>query len=112
MSAPPTDSFHRKIDYLRLSITDRCNLRCTYDATGHYARPDLLSLMVNLQHYRVTRPMQVGWPAVDSGATDESSVPQYLLSQVTQLMDAIRNQSTPGDVERIAGIVKTEVDTL
>ena len=30
MTAPPTDSFHRKIDYLRLSITDRCNLRCTY----------------------------------------------------------------------------------
>ncbi len=30
MLAPPTDSFHRKIDYLRLSITDRCNLRCTY----------------------------------------------------------------------------------
>ena len=30
MTAPPTDSFHRKIDYLRLSITDRCNLRCSY----------------------------------------------------------------------------------
>ena len=30
MPASPTDSFHRKIDYLRLSITDRCNLRCTY----------------------------------------------------------------------------------
>ena len=30
MPAPPTDSFERKIDYLRLSITDRCNLRCTY----------------------------------------------------------------------------------
>jgi GTP 3',8-cyclase len=25
-----TDSFNRKIDYLRLSVTDRCNLRCTY----------------------------------------------------------------------------------
>ena len=24
------DSFDRKIDYLRLSVTDRCNLRCTY----------------------------------------------------------------------------------
>jgi cyclic pyranopterin phosphate synthase len=24
------DSFNRKIDYLRLSVTDRCNLRCTY----------------------------------------------------------------------------------
>ncbi len=30
MPAPPTDSFKRKIDYLRLSITDRCNLRCSY----------------------------------------------------------------------------------
>lgn len=30
MPAPPTDSFERKIDYLRLSITDRCNLRCIY----------------------------------------------------------------------------------
>ncbi len=30
MPAPPTDSFQRKIDYLRLSITDRCNLRCVY----------------------------------------------------------------------------------
>ena len=24
------DSFHRKIDYLRISVTDRCNLRCLY----------------------------------------------------------------------------------
>ena len=24
------DSFGRRIDYLRLSVTDRCNLRCTY----------------------------------------------------------------------------------
>lgn len=30
MAVAPTDSFSRRIDYLRLSITDRCNLRCTY----------------------------------------------------------------------------------
>jgi cyclic pyranopterin phosphate synthase len=30
MSSPPTDGFHRRINYLRLSITDRCNLRCIY----------------------------------------------------------------------------------
>ena len=24
------DTFGRKIDYLRISVTDRCNLRCTY----------------------------------------------------------------------------------
>jgi cyclic pyranopterin phosphate synthase len=26
----PRDSFNREIDYLRISITDRCNLRCVY----------------------------------------------------------------------------------
>ncbi|MGC9194821.1 MAG: GTP 3',8-cyclase MoaA [Syntrophobacteraceae bacterium] len=30
MPAAPRDSLDRKIDYLRLSITDRCNLRCLY----------------------------------------------------------------------------------
>jgi GTP 3',8-cyclase len=30
MPLPPQDSYHRRIDYLRLSITDRCNLRCSY----------------------------------------------------------------------------------
>ena len=25
-----TDSFNRKIDYVRLSVTDRCDLRCSY----------------------------------------------------------------------------------
>jgi cyclic pyranopterin phosphate synthase len=24
------DTFNRKIDYLRISITDHCNLNCTY----------------------------------------------------------------------------------
>mgnify|MGYP000685675014 CR=1 FL=1 len=24
------DPFHRVIDYLRVSVTDRCDLRCTY----------------------------------------------------------------------------------
>ena len=30
MVAPPMDSYQRRIDYLRVSITDRCNLRCAY----------------------------------------------------------------------------------
>ena len=25
-----TDNYKRKIDYLRISVTDRCDLRCTY----------------------------------------------------------------------------------
>lgn len=27
---PYTDDYNRSIDYLRISVTDRCNLRCTY----------------------------------------------------------------------------------
>ena len=29
-AAQLTDSFGREVNYLRLSVTDRCNLRCTY----------------------------------------------------------------------------------
>jgi cyclic pyranopterin phosphate synthase len=25
-----TDSFNRKMDYLKISVTDRCNFRCRY----------------------------------------------------------------------------------
>src|SRR5262245_17705538 len=29
------DGFGRRIDYVRLSVTDRCNLRCTYCMSEH-----------------------------------------------------------------------------
>ena len=37
MSAEPklVDSFGRIIDYVRVSVTDRCNLRCTYCMSEH-----------------------------------------------------------------------------
>ncbi len=45
---PPRDSFRRQIDYLRVSITDRCNLRCVYCSPKrkktHFAPSDLLTL--------------------------------------------------------------------
>jgi GTP 3',8-cyclase len=45
--APAHDSFGRRIDYLRISLTDRCNLRCVYcmPAVGmHFMpRPELLT---------------------------------------------------------------------
>ncbi|TMA63569.1 MAG: GTP 3',8-cyclase MoaA [Deltaproteobacteria bacterium] len=43
----PRDGFGREIDYLRISLTDHCNLRCVYCmplAGNHYApSPDLLT---------------------------------------------------------------------
>jgi cyclic pyranopterin phosphate synthase len=35
----PEDTFHRVINYLRISITDRCNLRCVYCMPLHGIEP-------------------------------------------------------------------------
>ena len=41
------DSFNRQIDYLRISITDRCNLKCIYcmpeKGLKHFAQEDILT---------------------------------------------------------------------
>jgi cyclic pyranopterin phosphate synthase len=45
--APLVDSFERRISYLRLSVTDRCNLRCVYcmsEDMQFHSRPDLLTI--------------------------------------------------------------------
>jgi cyclic pyranopterin phosphate synthase len=36
-SAPIIDSFARRIDYVRISVTDRCDLRCIYCMSEHMA---------------------------------------------------------------------------
>ncbi|MBC8160454.1 MAG: GTP 3',8-cyclase MoaA [Roseiflexaceae bacterium] len=46
-TAPALDSYARRIDYLRISLTDRCNMRCVYcmPATGmqFMLKPELLT---------------------------------------------------------------------
>ena len=47
MSAPLIDRFQRRITYLRLSVTDRCDLRCTYcmpERQTFLPRAEVLSL--------------------------------------------------------------------
>ena len=43
----PLDSFGRSIDYLRISVTDRCNLRCIYcmppEGVPHISHSEILS---------------------------------------------------------------------
>ena len=43
----PVDSFGRSIDYLRISVTDRCNLRCIYcmppEGVPHISHSEILS---------------------------------------------------------------------
>jgi cyclic pyranopterin phosphate synthase len=46
-AAPLVDRQHRAVTYLRVSVTDRCNYRCTYcmpeDGVSHVDRADILS---------------------------------------------------------------------
>ena len=37
MNSPPTDALGRAVDYLRISITDRCNERCLYCLPENYS---------------------------------------------------------------------------
>lgn len=54
------DGFGRRIDYLRLSVTDRCDLRCTYcmaENPTFLPKPDLLSTneLVGIAHAFIDR---------------------------------------------------------
>lgn len=55
--APLMDSHGREHDYLRVSVTDRCNLRCTYcmppDGIQHFSKDRVLSLEETLRVARV-----------------------------------------------------------
>ena len=58
--APLRDAFGRRIDYLRLSVTDRCDLRCTYCMAENplfMPRADLLSSdeLVGIAHAFIDR---------------------------------------------------------
>ena len=75
------DSFQRRIDYLRVSVTDRCDLRCTYclpkgfkgfEEPAHWLRHDemarLVGLFVGLGVSKVR--LTGGEPLLRRGVTD------------------------------------------
>lgn len=55
-TSPVADPFGRKITYLRLSLTDRCNFRCTYcmaETMEFLPRASILTLEENLRLARI-----------------------------------------------------------
>ena len=58
-----TDRFGRNIDYLRLSITDRCNLRCKY------CMPEGVDLVEHRDLLRYEELLSVARAAVSLGIT-------------------------------------------
>ena len=78
--APMTDSFGRTINYLRISVTDRCNLRCIYcmpaEGVPPVAREQVLSYeeILAFTRYAVSRGISKvrltgGEPLVRKGIT-------------------------------------------
>lgn len=74
------DQYNRKIDYLRLSLTDRCNLHCKYcqpDVTQHVAHSEILryeeimrvcqaAVALGITKFKITG----GEPLLRKGCTD------------------------------------------
>lgn len=54
---PLVDAFHRPVNYLRLSVTDRCNLRCRYCAPS---MPKRLALENQLTTEEILRLVGIG----------------------------------------------------
>jgi len=78
--SPLIDAFGRRISYVRLSVTDRCDLRCTYCMSEHQTflpRKDLLTWeeMLRLSRFLVERGVERlritgGEPLVRKGVLD------------------------------------------
>jgi cyclic pyranopterin phosphate synthase len=75
------DTYGRQIDYLRISITDRCNLRCLYcspfDGRQRYFQPEILSFEEIVRVVEVAANMGIskiritgGEPLVRQGVVD------------------------------------------
>ena len=76
-----------------------------HDATGHYSRPDLLSLLVNSEEYRVTRPFS-GQANNQLLATDINSKQDRLAQLTTDIKNlraelASLNSDFSGEIERL-----------
>ena len=121
------DSFGRRIDYVRLSVTDRCNLRCTYcmaEEMEFLPRRDLLTLeeISQLAAHLVARGVKRirltgGEPLVRKGFTDLARMLGRLLdSGLKELTLTTNGTRLPAMAKelRAAGIARVNVslDTL
>ena len=83
-----TDTFERRINYLRVSVTDRCNLRCLYcmpeAGIPMLAASEILSFEEILRVVRISVGLGIKKVRVTGG---EPLVRKNLATLVTQLSD-------------------------
>ena len=89
MPFAPTDSYHRRIDYLRLSVTDRCNLRCVYcmpqEGMPKLAHDDILRYEEIVRLARITIGMGIRKVRITGGEPLVRRDVVHLCSRIAQL---------------------------
>ena len=126
-AAPLIDGFGRRIDYVRMSVTDRCNLRCTYcmaEDMQFLPRRDLLTLeeLAGLARHLVVRGVKRirltgGEPLVRRGFLDlarklgalrEHGLEELTLTTNGVLLSRMAEELFAAGIERI----NVSLDTL
>ena len=89
MALAPVDPFKRRIDYLRLSVTDRCNLRCRYcmpaEGVSKLDHEDVLRYEEILRIARISVRMGISKIRITGGEPLVRKDILYLCSNISQI---------------------------
>lgn len=89
MAEAPVDPFKRRIDYLRLSVTDRCNLRCRYcmpaEGVPKLDHEDVLRYEEILRIARISVRMGISKIRITGGEPLVRKDILYLCSNISQI---------------------------
>jgi GTP 3',8-cyclase len=115
----PRDSFNREIDYLRISVTDRCNFRCVYcmplDGLRFLPNSELLSpaeietviraaVAVGFRKFRFTGgepTLRLDLPEIIERAASVSGVGHLALTTNAMLLDTLAEPLKRAGLSRI-----------
>ncbi len=103
-----TDSYNRRIDYLRISITDRCNLKCIYcmpeKGLKHFKQSEILTTAEIIRIVRIACKYGVRKVRLTGGEP-------LLRNDIVQLLSGIKSAgiqdlSITTNAQRLAGMAK------
>jgi len=103
------DSFNRQIDYLRISITDKCNLKCIYcmpeKGLKHFAQSDILTNDEIIRIVRIAGKYGVRKVRLTGG---EPLLRKDIVQLISGIKSAgIKDLSITTNGQRLAGMAQT-----
>jgi len=107
------DSFGRKINYLRISITDRCNLRCVYcySQTPHFPKAKLLTYEEILRLCEIFARLGVDYFRITGG---EPLMRNNCVEFIASLKSVVKSVTltTNGVINRITELKNANLDGI